>query len=111
MTTDERLRTALLSVLPDVYPNIYTGAKLRYVVYQYSSYPRLLAESRAKAAVADLMVHLYLPHGDDPTALKGRMIEALLSAGCTSPTIEPAHDEEGQHYVFECELLERGLYG
>ena len=67
MTIDERVRAALLDVLPDVYPNIYTGTKLRYIVYQYSTYPRLFADSSPGAAVYSLMVHLYLPHGDNPT--------------------------------------------
>ena len=106
MTIDERVRAALLTVLPDVYPNIYTGKKLRYIVYQYSTYPRLFADSSPWAAVYSLMVHLYLPHGDNPTELKLDICRALAGAGCTYPSVTPAHDDEGQHYAFECEATD-----
>lgn len=106
MTIDERIRTALLPVLPEVYPNIYVGKSLRYIVYQYNTYPRIHADGRPGAVVYAVMVHLYLPHGEDPTVLKLDICRALAGAGCTYPSITPAHDDEGQHYVFECEATD-----
>ena len=52
------------------------------------------------------MVHLFLPTGQNPRSLKRRIREALHDAGGTWPAVINANDREGQHYIFECEMLE-----
>ena len=77
-----------------------------YIVYQYDEAGILYAEDRPRMILCRLMVHLFLPTGQNPRSLKRRIREALHDAGGTWPAVINANDREGQHYIFECEMLE-----
>lgn len=109
---DERLRAALLPCGLPVYPNIYTGEQLEYLVTNYTMLPALQAGDRPNAARYLVQVHYYLPHKDSPTQMLDTLCKALFSADFTAPSIVPNHDDKGQHYVLECEGLDGGVdYG
>ena len=104
MTIDERIQTMLYGIEDIIAPNVYDGAALEYLVYNYYSSGAIFAESRPRALVYSVMVHFYLPRGVNPTAKKNDISEAIFAAGGTWPAVSNASDSEGQHYVFEFQM-------
>ena len=51
------------------------------------------------------LTYWFLPAKVNPLERKRQLRQALIAAGFTAPTITPASDDDGQHYVFECEWL------
>lgn len=49
MSIDERINTAVKSVIGECKPNIYRGTAEEYCVYSYEEIPDLFAESTANA--------------------------------------------------------------
>lgn len=112
MNVDETLQTALESSGLPVYPNAYTGEQLEYIVWAYTELPAVFADSAPRAARYLVQAHYYLPHKKSPSGMKQVLRWALFRTGCTWPSITNASDEEGQHYVFECEYTDGGgFYG
>jgi len=109
----EKLQTALNSVLPDaVYPIVNTGGGTEYFVWNYSVIPTLWAESRPNAARYLVQAHYYCPHRKNPQATILAAERALVDAGFTWPSLTDASDEDGQHWVLECEYTDGGgMYG
>lgn len=107
MTVDEAVVSALTNILP-VYPNKYTGEQLEYIVYDYTVIPTVYADHAPRAARYLVNVHHYLPEKEDPTSKRIDISKALFDAGFTWPSITNASDDEGQHYVFECEYADGG---
>ena len=104
MSIDSRIQTMLYGIEDTIAPNVYDGAETEYLVYNYYSAGAIYAESRPRALVYSVMVHLYLPHGENPTAKKNSISEAIHAAGGTWPSVTNASDGKGQHYVFEFEM-------
>lgn len=50
-------------------------------------------------------VHLFAPLVDNCIQRIRDTKQALFAAGFTWPQVEDATDEDGQHYVFECETM------
>ena len=109
MTVDEALMSALSTILP-TFPNKYTGELLEYIVYDYTVVPSVFADHAPRAARYLVNVHHYLPEKADPTATRITISHALFGAGFTWPYITNASDNDGQHYVFECEYVDGGDY-
>ena len=109
---DARLQTALRGAGLPVFPNLYTGPELEYIVTNYTTLPVLHACDRANAARYLVQVHYYLPHKKNPNAVLEALALGLQTAGFTCPVIQPASDANGQHYVLECEGWDGGFpYG
>ena len=104
---DERLRAALLPSGLPVFPNLYTGDALEYLVTNYTMLPALQAGDRPGAARYLVQVHYYLPHKKNPNAVIEALCKALHAAGFTAPSVQNAADGSGQHYVLECEKVLR----
>lgn len=99
MTTEARIIEAIRPIVPDVEPNAYRGKALTYCAFSIDSYPVKFAESTAVGVRDSVSLHLFLPTGDSPVALKRRIIVALVAAGATYPSVINASDGDGQHYV------------
>ena len=112
---DIRLRAAVDGAMPvgfPIYPNLYTGKELEYIVTNYTTLPVLHAGDRPGAARYLIQVHYYLPHKKNPNETIDALCKALHAAGFTAPTITNASDGSGQHYVLECEGIDGGVdYG
>lgn len=117
---DERLQTALRPSGLPVFPNIYTGRELEYIVTNYTTLPALHAGDRPGAARYLVQVHYYLPHKKNPNPMLETLCKALFEVGFTAPEITPTSDgnysdridANGQHYVLECEAWDGGFdYG
>ena len=105
------LQEALTTVYPDaVFPIFYTGDALEYVVWNYSVIHVVWAEHAPHAARYLVQVHLYLPHGKNPQEPIQALSRAVYDAGFTWPDLTDASDEEGQHWVLECEYVDEGGY-
>lgn len=112
MSVDSMLNTALESTGLPVYPNDYTGPDLEYIAWSYVQIPTLDACDQPGAARYLITVRYFLPHKQNPNAMKRAICLALFGAGCTMPSITPIGDAEGQGYALECEWTDGGvLYG
>ena len=101
----ETLMGAIGPLFPDaVFPQVYTGPLVRYVVWNYDVLPRVWAEGIPHAARYLVMVHYYLPHGEDPRGAILGLQRALSNAGFTWPSLTDATDSDGQHWVLECDV-------
>lgn len=107
----EALTGALEPLFPGaVFPQLYTGPLLRYVVWNYNILPRVWAEGVPHAARYLVMVHFYLPHKEDPREAILSLSRALSEAGFMWPDLTDASDSDGQHWVLECEYTDGGGY-
>lgn len=110
----EALQGALETVFDSsqIFPHVYTGTLLRYVVWNYSVLPALWADSRPRAARYLVQVHFYLPHKEDARETILALQRALADAAFTWPALTDAADADGQHWVLECEYVDGGgFYG
>ena len=110
---DNALQDALSSILPGcVYPNVYVGTAVEYIVTNYTTLQAAPGENGPAAARYLVQVHYYLPTGQNPNAKKLAIQQALFAEGFTWPDITPAHESQGQHWAFECEYVNAGgVYG
>lgn len=107
----DALQQACESVFPEAtFPNVYTGEKLEYVVWNYTEIPSVYAERAPQASRYLCQVHLYLPHKQDPLDDIQALRWALFDADFTWPSLTDASDGAGQHYVLECEFADGGGY-
>ena len=112
MSCASMLMTALTPCGLPVYPTVYTGDALEYLVFNYETLPAIDAEGVADAARYLVQVHYYLPIKKNPNAMLQTVCLALAAADCTCPAITDASDKNGQHYVVECEFCDGGFdYG
>lgn len=109
MTVDELLETAVSDIVPACSANRYAGQETTYVTWNYSTIPVVFAESTPDAARHLIQVHLFLPYNVNPNSLKLQLARSLHGYGTTYPSITPAHDKDGQHYVLECEYADGGV--
>lgn len=108
----EAIRTTCETVVPDVFPQLYTGPLLRYIVYNYNIIPVVWAESGPAASRYLVQVHFYLPHKEEPREAILGLQRALFNAGFTWPSVVDAEDSDGQHWILECEYADGGgVYG
>lgn len=107
MSCDEAINAAFGEILP-LYPNVYTGDALTYLVYNYYVIPEVYANSVSHASRYSVQLHFYLPHKENPNAIKLAIINACISGDFTYPSMMNASDKDGQHYVFEFEYCNGG---
>lgn len=110
MAIDERIKAAVTPVVPECMADEYTGAAEEYCTFNFDELPMAHGNNRPHAVRYLIQVHYFLPKGRRPFLKKRELARALLAADFTFPTIENASDETGQHYVFECEAVERVVW-
>lgn len=107
MSINSRIKTALDGLTNDhAAADTYKGREAEYIVFNYSMIPADFGDDDAGHYLALVQVHLYAPHEKNTVKLRREISRRLVSAGFTRPSITPASDERGQHYVFECESAE-----
>ena len=81
----EAIQRALSPIFPDaVFPHMYTGPLIRYVVWNYNVVGEVWAEGVPQAARYLVQVHLYYPHKEDPREAILAMERALFDEGFTA---------------------------
>ena len=101
MTCSEMLVSALTPVGLPIYPDVYTGDGLEYLVYNYNEYPDLFGDDTNEMTQNIVQLHYFLPLAQNPTATKRKIKKAIYSLGETAPTVINASDGVSQHFVFE----------
>lgn len=103
MNVNETLKTMFSDLLP-VAADTYKGKATEYIVFNYTAVPEDFGDDDAQHWRYLTQVHLYAPHEKNSLAYRREITRRLVAGGFTRPTITPASDETGQHYVFECEI-------
>lgn len=107
MSVNARLIEALRGLTPATpAADTYKGREALYIVFNYTTVPSDFGDDDAGHYRVLVQVHLYAPHEKNTVELRRSITGRLVSAGFTRPSITPASDANGQHYVFECEDAE-----
>lgn len=109
MTINERIREAVLPIVPVCVPDLYDGEAQEYCTFNYTEIPDGHGDNRPHAIRYLVQLHYFLPPGETPLQKKRELCRALLEADMTYPTVENASDELSQHYVIECEAVDGGV--
>lgn len=105
---DDALQDALQPLGLPVYPVLYTGTDLEYIVTNHTDLPQVFAERLPAAARHLVTVRYFLPWKKNPNPMILQISRALFEAGFSWPSVTPASDNEGQVYVLECEYVNAG---
>lgn len=105
MTLNRRIIAALSPAGLPVYPDIYPGKESSYYTFHYDLLPRQPADNRPLFYLALIQVHLHAPLKQDTVSLRGQTVRLLTGNGFLWPEIVNATDENGQHFVFETEII------
>lgn len=106
MSINSKIKAAIEPIVPDCEPNVYNGASVEYCTFNYTEMPTCFGNDEPGMIRYLVQVHWLLPAKANPLSKKKSIKSALLTAGFTYPSVTPASDSSGQHYVFECEFLE-----
>lgn len=107
MNANARLVAALSGLTKDKpAADTYKGREALYIVFNYTTIPSDFGDDDAGHNRILVQAHLYAPHEENTVTLRREIARRLVSAGFTRPSITPASDANGQHYVFECEDAE-----
>lgn len=104
MSLNSIMIEALESVAP-VYPDSYNGDKLTYIVFNYSTRGAIFADDAPGCELYAVQVHYFCPSGVSSLSARETIKNQLFLNGFTWPEEINATDDEGQHFVFECERL------
>lgn len=105
MTLNQRLIAALEAFGDPVVPGMYLGQAKRYYTFNYDLIPAQFSDNGPRYYRALIQAHFYCPWKTDSTERRTDTAGALVKAGFTWPELIDASDEDGQHYVFECEAI------
>lgn len=104
MDLDAYVRGVVTPIVPVCLPEDYEGEEPEYCSFSIRERGGAFGDDAADALVCELMLHWYLPPHQDPNARKRQIRRALQEAGFTAPVVTNASDEDGGHFVFECEI-------
>ena len=105
MSINATLTAALRPVGP-VHADTYEGPEEVYLTFNYNSIPTDYGDDEPSHERFLVQAPLFAPIGYNTVALRRAVKKALHGAGATWPSMENASDKDGQHLVFECEMVE-----
>jgi hypothetical protein len=103
----DALRPAGLPIQPDK----YTGEEDTYIVFNYNDLGAAYGDDFPHASRYLIQVHLICPSQYNSIGIRKQIKFLLLGAGFTYSSTVNATDDDGQHYIFECEYAEGIDYG
>ena len=101
MSVNSLIKAALDPVAP-VEADTYEDTAATYITFGYVSPPR---SGLSDHEIFSISVHLFAPTGEDTIDKRRAIKKALAAAGTTWPAYSNASDKDGQHHVFECQLV------
>ena len=107
---DDALQAALVPLGLPVYPVLYTGADLEYLVTNHTAIPLVFAERVPNAARYLVTVRYFLPWKKNPNPMILQISQALFDAGFVWPSVQDASDADGQCYAIETQYINGGGY-
>lgn len=105
MSINSTIKAALDPIAP-AEADVYEGAAAVYITFGYNSLGADFGDDEPSHERFLVQVHLYAPNGYNTISKRRDIKKALAAAGATWPIYENASDKDGQHHVFECELIE-----
>ena len=105
MDVTERLREAVLPVVPVCVPDVYDGEEEIYCTFSIDHSPEAEGNNYPTQMLHRVQLHLLCPPASryDPRDLRRRLCRAVAAAGFTYPSVTNASDLDEGHLVFECE--------
>ena len=107
-TMAERVRAAVLPIVPVCDPGVYQGNEAEYCTYQLTRQPTHHGDDVPHVMRYLVLVHWFLPPEINPEEKLTQLCRALAQVG-TYPTVEDASDLTSQHFVFELQAADGGL--
>lgn len=105
MSINSTLKAALKSIAP-AEADTYEGDAAVYITFNYNSVPADFGDDEPSHERFLAQIHLWAPTSYNSLAKRKAVKMALSAAGATWPSYTNASDKEGQHHVFECELVQ-----
>ena len=105
---NKALMDALKPICPNVYPDVYTGKETEYIVFTYDIRPENHGDDRPFSITYDVRVHYLCPLKMNAIDKRISIMEAIFNMDdefVTYPSETNATDEEGQHFVYDFEML------
>ena len=97
---------ALKPIVPNVYPDVYTGKETEYIVFLYDIQPANFGDDYPFHINYDVRVHYLAPLKKDVIDKRIAIIKALSELNfSTYPEETNATDDEGQHYVYDFVMM------
>ena len=120
MSLEERIREAVMPIVPEFAADMYTGDADSYCVLNATEMPEGFGDDRPRAIRYLAQLHWYFPLRSDPRDVKRQIPlrtdprsnkRALREAigglrGCTWPTVTDATDQTGGHLVLEFQAVD-----
>ena len=103
MTINEAIKAAVEPVIPICVPGVYGGNAKEYCTFNYSEHPDMFGNDWPMCMKYLVQIHYFCETEKNPLNTKKQLRQALASSGFTYPSIIVASDDDGQHFVFECE--------
>ena len=106
MNIDERIRAAVLPIVPICEPDFYDGGAETYCTFNMTEIPTAFGDDAPRAVRYLIQLHLFAPGWPKPPTtrmLRKQLCRAVLEAGFTYPEVTNASEKEAQHYVLEFE--------
>ena len=106
MNIDERIRAAVLPIVPICEPDLYDGEESTYCTFNMEEIPTAFGDDAPHAVRYLIQLHLFAPGWPKPPStrqLRKQLCRAVLDAGFTYPEVTNASEKETQHYVLEFE--------
>lgn len=108
MMINKSIIDALKPICPNVYPDVYTGDEKEYIVFTFDIQPDNFGDDRPFHITYDARVHYVCPLKKDAISTRIAIMEALFTMDnliVTYPSEVNASDDEGQHFVYDFEVL------
>ena len=105
MNLNSKLINALNHIAPTSADEYMSGGDT-YIVFNYNSNPDDFGDDIPGHEIVSIQVHLFCPSGVNSLKLRQDIKRSLVTAGFSWPAYINASDHNGQHHVFECQMVE-----
>lgn len=96
----------LKPICKNVYPDIYTGKETEYIVFLYEIRPDNFGDNVPFHLTYDVRIHYLAPLKKDVINIRKSIIRAISEIDWATYPIETnATDDEGQHFVYDFEMI------
>ncbi len=106
MSANEIIRGALAPTGLTCVPDTHVPGAGTYYTFTVYTVPTAWGNNSPDAEICSVSVHLWGPSKDNLLALRAKTRRLLHNAGMTWPSEIDASDEDGQHYLYECQVLQ-----
>ena len=105
MNINEQIKTALAPTGWLVVSDVKQADTKQYFVFNYESLGDNFGNNAPGNERYIIQIHLFCPPKLDTVDLRNKVKKLLFENDFTFPSVISASDEDGQHWVFECEAV------